>query len=87
MPVIEAETRERWSRPIQASIEVPMDIFKVRSEGYGPNVQIRLEGDKVAVFIEAYDHVSYLKSVTLDYAEFVAVVGQACFGCNWNKSR
>ena len=80
--MIKAQTREHWSRPIQASIVVPMDIFKVERDD-GPNIQIRLEGDKVYLNVMAYDHVSYLKSITIDYKEFVRIVGESFFDMSW----
>ena len=83
--LMKAETREVWSRPIQASIEVPMDIFRVDYK-YGPNVQIRLDDDRVYVNVMAHDHGSYLKAVTVDYEEFVRKVGEAFFGEDWYKS-
>jgi len=82
--LIVAETRELFSRPMQGSVEVPMDIFKVRTE-YGPNIQIRLDGEKVYVSVSACDHPSRLKSVSVPYDYFVEHIGQTFFGDGWRQ--
>lgn len=82
-----AETRDVWTRPIQATVAVPMDQFKVQADDGFPGVHIRLEGHHVYVSVEALDHISYLKSKTMEYTEFVSALGRVFFGDDWSKSR
>ena len=79
-------TRDVWSKPIQATISVPLDTFKVEIED-GIELQIRLEtnGD-VSLFISAFNHPSYLKTTTMPFPDFAEAIGRAFFGPNWRKS-
>ena len=81
-----AETKDIWSRPVQASIRVPLDTFKVEADDRIPGVQIRLDGDKVYVSVMGHDHVSCLKSKTIPYTEFAATFGKVFFGPDWRNS-
>jgi hypothetical protein len=82
-----AVTRDIWSKPIQATIENPMDRFQVRIED-GVELQIRFEKDgNVSVYLSAFDHPSYFKTKTMPFLEFAEAIGQAFFGSDWRKSK
>ena len=88
---------EKWSQPIQAKIEYPMDCFKmVRCvpgcrfmDGYEePSIIIRHEGDgQIYININPYEHVSHMKSITMPFKEFVEKMGEAFFGPNWKEAK
>jgi len=49
-----------------------------------PGIQIRLDSEgQVFLSIQAHEHVSYLKTKTVPFVEFVEAMGKTFFGEKW----